>query len=144
MSAQAAVADAPARDPHLPALHRLGDFGAPTAPQDMASCGLDEQTLTGLVLKLGHAVARFTTEWLCKNLHLSQPLITELLEKLCFTGLMEQLWQTSQGSAHYKITDHGRERAQNVLEMCGYAGPARVSHEASAAMLRWQFATTPP
>jgi hypothetical protein len=55
---------------------------------------------------------------------------------------MEQLWQTSKGNAHYKITEQGREQAERLLEVCGYIGPAPVRLEAYAAMLRWQFSNT--
>src|SRR5262249_18433942 len=56
---------------------------------------------------------------------------------------LEQLWQTTQASSHYKITDQGREHAKRLLEVCGYVGPAPVSLESYAAMLRWQFARSP-
>ncbi|MFO0966979.1 MAG: hypothetical protein U0793_15525 [Gemmataceae bacterium] len=144
MAVGVASSGAPARDPHLPALHRSGDLIAPTAPQDLASAGLDEATLSGLLLKLAYTVARFTTESAARDLHLSQALMNKLLEKLCFEGMIEQLWQTSQASSHYKITDNGREHAARLLEICGYIGPAPVRQEAYAAMLRWQFTNTPP
>ncbi|MCI0461073.1 MAG: hypothetical protein L0Z62_29340 [Gemmataceae bacterium] len=144
MAASAAPSNAPAKDPHLPPLGRLGDLIVPVAPQDIAAAGLDEATLTGLLLRLGNTVSRVTTDWVAKQLHLSMALTREVLEKLCFEGFVEQLWQTSQTSAHYKITDHGREHAARMAEVCGYIGPAPVSLEAYSAMLRWQFASSPP
>src|SRR5262249_101475 len=63
--------------------------------------------------------------------------------KLCVPGLVEQLGQTTQSSAHYKISEKGREQAVRLLEVCGYVGPAPVRQESYAAMLRWQFAATP-
>jgi predicted ATPase with chaperone activity len=57
---------------------------------------------------------------------------------------MEETMQTSQGRSHYKITQRGREHAERLLEVCGYIGPAPVRLEAYKAMLRWQFAHTPP
>jgi hypothetical protein len=143
MAASMATGNVSSKDPYLPPTHRVGDLIAPKMPSDLASAGLEEGTLTGLVLKLGHAVARFTTEWVAKQLYLSVPLTSQLLEKLCFEGLVEQLWQTSQTSAHYKITEHGREHASRLLEICGYFGPAPVRLETYAAMLRWQFAHAP-
>lgn len=140
----ASTAPAPSRDPFLPPLARIGDVIAPKAPQDLASSGLEETALTDLVLRLGYTVSRFTTDWVAKQLHLSQNLAREVLEKLAFDGMVEQLWQTSQASAHYKITDNGREHAARVMELCAYVGPAPVRMEAYAAMLRWQFANSPP
>jgi hypothetical protein len=144
MAASVATGGAPPKDPHLPHLHRSGDLIAPTAPQDIASSGLDEATLTGMVLKVGYTVTRFTTEWLRQQLHLSSALMNEVLEKLSFAGLVEQLWQTNQASAHYKITPHGLEHAARLLEVCGYIGPAPVSLDMYAAMLRWQLTHSPP
>jgi hypothetical protein len=122
----------------------VGDLIAPRAPQDIASAGLEETTLPGLIVKLGYTVGRFTTEWVSKQLHLSPALTNQLLEKLCFEGLIEQLWQTSQASSHYKVTQHGLEHAARLLEVCGYVGPAPVRLETYAAMLRWQFANASP
>jgi predicted ATPase with chaperone activity len=144
MAASAATGPTPARDPHLPALGRLGDLVAPLAPQDIATSGLDEAALTSLVLRLSYTVSRVNTDWVAKQLHLSRALTREVLEKLCFDGLVEQLWQTSQASSHYKITESGRAHAVRQMELCGYIGPAPVSLEAYAAMLRWQFANSPP
>jgi MoxR-like ATPase len=143
MAVNAASSEAPSKDPHLPPMHRAGDLIAPTAPQTIASADLEEKTLTGLVLKLGYTVARFTTEWVAKQLHLSVALTRELLEKLSYDGLVEQLWQTSQTSSHYKITEHGLEHATRLVEICGYIGPAPVHLDSYAAMLRWQFANSP-
>jgi hypothetical protein len=143
MTTRVATGDAPAKDPHLPPLRRIGDLIAPSAPQDIATAGLEEATLTGLILRLGYTVSRFTTTWVAKQLHLSLELTNELLGKLCVEGLVEQLWQTSQASAHYKMTEHGLEHAGRLMEVCGYIGPAPVRLETYAAMLRWQLAHAP-
>lgn len=144
MDASVATGDSRAKDPNLPALVRVGNVIAPMAPQDLATIPQEERDLCDLLLKLAYQVPRFSTDWLCKQLHLSAPLVDQLLQKLCFEGQVEQLWQTSQTSAHYKITEQGREQAPRLLEVCGYVGPAPVRLEAYASMLRWQFASTPP
>src|SRR5436309_10256444 len=102
------------KDPHLPALHRVGDLIAPKPPHDLAAVGDDERDLADLVVKFAYTVPRFTTDWLCKQLHLSTPLVDLLLDKLCYEGQVEQLWQTSKTSSHYKITDQGREQAERL------------------------------
>ncbi len=124
-------------------MHRLGELIAPRAPQDLTSARLDEGVLTDLAVKLAYTVARFTTDWMGKQLHLSLALTGELLEQLCREGLVEETLRTGQGRSHYRITDRGREHATRVLQVCGYIGPAPVRLEAYAAMLRWQFAATP-
>ena len=143
MEGSVASGDSRAKDPNLPPLHRLGDIIAPKPPQDIAGARLDEQILTELVLKLAYTVARFNTESLRSQLHLSPALASQLLEKLCFEGQIEQLLQSSQSSAFYRITDNGREQAIRQLEVCGYIGPTPVSMDAYTAMLRWQFSNSP-
>src|SRR4051794_3036541 len=127
MAASATTSPARERDPHLPALGRLGDLVVPRAPQTIAAAALGDGELAGLVMRLAYTVPRFTTDWVVKQLHLSPALTDEILAKLCFDGLVEQLWQTSQSSSHYKITDQGREHAKRLMEVCGYVGPAPVS-----------------
>ncbi len=146
MSSQVANNDAPVkeRDPYLPPLHRVGDIGAPTAPQDTASAGLGERVLTDLALKLAYSVARFATDWVAKQLHLSVALADEVLDQLCREGLVEETLRTGPGKSHYSITPMGRETAERLLEVCRYVGPAPVDIKTYAAMLRWQFAHTPP
>lgn len=134
----------PPRDPHLPPLCRVGDLVAPRAPDDIAAARLEEGTLTDLAVKLGYTAARFTTEWVARQLHLSAPLADEILEQLCRDGLAEEVLKTAAGRCHYRITQRGREHGARLLEVCGYIGPAPVGLDAYAAMLRWQFAHTPP
>lgn len=129
----------PVKDTHLPPMHQVGDFYAPTAPKDVAGARVDEGVLSDLVAKLSFTVARFTTDWVAKQLHLSMPLASQLLEQLALDGLIESML-----GSRYTITDRGREQALRLLEVCGYIGPAPVRLESYAAMLRWQFSQTPP
>lgn len=139
-----ALAPARQKDPDLPELVRVGDLIAPKAPQELVADGSEQRELADLLVRLAFTVPRLTTEWAARQLHLSVPVVDKLLEKLAFEGQVEQLWQTSQGHAHYKITVQGREQAARLMELCGYVGPAPVRLEAYTAMLRWQFANTPP
>jgi hypothetical protein len=129
---------------HLPPLHREGELVAPTAPQDIASARLEEGALPDLALRLAYTVARFTTVWMAEQLHLTMPVVREILVQLGIEGLVEEILRTSQETSHYRITDRGRENATRLLQVCGYVGPAPVRLETYAAMLRWQFATSPP
>ncbi len=144
MDPNVATGDVPSKEAHLPPMQRVGDLLAPKAPQTIAAAGLEEGALTDLAAKLAYTVARFTTDWVGKKLHLSLPLAGQVLEQLCRDGLAEETMQTSQGISHYRITQRGREHAARLLEFSGYIGPAPVRLEAYAAMLRWQFANTPP
>jgi predicted ATPase with chaperone activity len=88
-------------------------------------------------------VARFTTDWVAKRLHLSLALTGELLEQMCREGVIEETLRTAEGRSHYRITQRGREHAARLIEVCAYIGPAPVSLRAYAATLRWQFTNTP-
>jgi hypothetical protein len=123
---------------------RIGELVAPKAPTDIAGAKLEENTLTDLALKLAFYAARVTTDFVARRMNITLPLSAQVLEQLCREGLMEETMQTVQGRSHYKITQRGREHAERLLEVCGYIGPAPVRLEAYAAMLRWQFAQTPP
>jgi hypothetical protein len=143
MDPTVATSEAPSKDPHLPPLLRVGDVLAPKAPDDIEAARLDEGVLTDQAMRLAYTVARFTTDWVAKRLHLSLLLAREVLEQLCREGLVEETLQTSETRSHYRITQRGREHGSRLLEVGGYIGPAPVRLEAYAAMLRWQFASTP-
>ncbi len=136
--------DVPSKDPNLPPMHKVGNLIAPKAPQDIAGTGLEGHVLAGLMVKWGFTETRFSTDWVAEKMHVSPALARQVLEKTCLDGSMEQLWQTGQGGYHYRITAEGRQTASRLMEISGYVGPAPVSLEAYTAMLRWQFAHTPP
>ncbi len=138
------TAEATAKDPNLPPLHRVGNLIAPKVPQDVGSTGLQPHILADLLVKWGFTENRFTTEWVAEHLHISPALARQVLERVCMDGNMEQLWQTGEGGHHYRITAEGRATASRLMEICGYIGPAPVSLESYTAMLRWQFANMRP
>jgi hypothetical protein len=143
MDAAAAPVEAPARDPHLPRLHRHGDIVVPSAPQDVASAALEDNTLSDLALRYAYGVARFTVGTVADQLQLSFPLAEQVLQQLAVDGFVEEIWQSGKAS-QYRITPAGRDLAIRLFEVCGYVGPAPVRMEAYAAMLRWQMANSPP
>src|SRR5207244_851307 len=112
MEPSVATSGAPAKDPHLPQMVRMGELLAPRAPQDTASARLEEGILTDLALKLAYTTNRFTADWVSKRLHLSLALAGEVLEQLCREGTIEETMMSSQAStAQYRITQRGREHA---------------------------------
>jgi predicted ATPase with chaperone activity len=131
-------------DPHLPPLHQAGDLIGPRAPQRIAAAGLSEGGLTDLAAKLAFRATRLTTDWAAKQLRLTLSLAGDVMDQLCREGLAEETLRINEARAHYRITERGREHAIRSLEVCGYIGPAPVRLDAYAAMLRWQFANTPP
>jgi energy-coupling factor transporter ATP-binding protein EcfA2 len=131
-------------DQFMPTMIKVGDIMAPKAPLEKADVKGELSELSDLAVKLTSMVPRFTTDYVADQLQLSMPFVRQLLSEMCQEGLAEELWQTGQGSAHYKITQQGRDHAVRVMEACGYVGPAPVTLEAYAAMLRWQFDNSPP
>ncbi|HEX4590428.1 MAG TPA: hypothetical protein VH120_10895 [Gemmataceae bacterium] len=144
MESSVAAAAAPPKDPHLPPLCRVGNLIAPRAPQDIAGARLEDRALTNLAVKLAGTTARFTTDWLAKQLHISPALAGAVLTELCVDELVEETMKISEGRSHYRVTERGREHGARLLEVSRYIGPAPVSLEAYRAMLRWQFANMPP
>ncbi len=144
MDPAVATSDAPSKDPHLPPLCRVGKLLAPRAPDDIAAAQLDHGVLTGLAVKLACTAPRFTTDWMAAHLHLSLPLAAAVLLELTNDGLVEETMKSSGSRSHYRITQHGREFGARLMEECRYVGPAPVSLDAYRALLRWQFANTPP
>jgi hypothetical protein len=144
MDASEARGDAPAKDPHLPPLVKIGDLIAPRTATELSQIPNEKDALADVCMKLASTVARFTTDWVSQQLKLGLPLTRDLLGTLCQEGLIDQLWQTSEGSAHYRISENGRNHAARLMEACGYVGPPPVPLESYAAMLRWQFANSPP
>ena len=134
---------APAKDPHLPPMGRLGEILAPKAPQEIPEAKLEEGTLTDLAIKFAYSINRFTTDWLGRRMHISPSLAAAVMEQLTNEGLVEESMMSSHSRALYRVTDRGRKAAERAMEACAYLGPAPVSLEAYSAMLRWQFANTP-
>ena len=108
----------------------------------MAAAGLDEGVLVELGVKLAYSATRFTTDWVCKRLHVSLALAMELLEQMVRETLIEVTLKSTEGRSHYRITERGRMVAERAIQVCAYVGPAPVSLESYGGMLRWQFANT--
>ena len=139
----ATTTEAPAKDPYLPPLGKIGDLVAPKAPTALEQIPDEKQALFDMAVKLAGTVARFTTDWAAKQLRLSLPMTRDLLGELSQEGLIEELWQTGAGSAHYRISENGRGLHGRLMEGCGYIGACPVTLESYAAFLRWQFASSP-
>jgi predicted ATPase with chaperone activity len=131
------------KDPDRPPLGRLGDLYCPRAPQTIADARLEDGALTDLALKAAFTINRFTEEWLCERLFIGPALAAAVAERLANEGLIEETMSSSRERHTYRLTDGGHKQAARALEVCAYVGPAPVSLEAYAAMLRWEFARTP-
>lgn len=100
--------------------------------------GLDRSVLLDLALKTAHIVPQLTTESAAQRMHLPLAVVTDLLEQLRTEMLLEALGRDGAFGYRYSISQSGRERADRLMSICGYIGPAPVSLDAYRAMLEWQ------
>jgi hypothetical protein len=138
-----ASATAPAKDPHLPPMGRLGELRCPRAPQTIAEARLEERALTDLAIKFAFTINRFAADWLCDRMRVAPALATDIVQELIGEGQIEETMMGSRERPIYRITERGRQQAARAMEVCAYLGPAPVSLDAYSAMTRWQFAATP-
>ncbi|MCU0702685.1 MAG: hypothetical protein MUF18_01685 [Fimbriiglobus sp.] len=133
----------PLKDPNMPALGRLGEIVCPRAPANIAEAKLDEGALIDLAAKYAMASNRFAADNMCDRLRISPPVAAEVCSALLTEGWIETTMSGTKERPIYRITDSGRRHAERAMEVNGYLGPAPVSLESYAAMLRWEFAHSP-
>ncbi len=132
-----------ASESFLPKMIDVGAGFAPAAPGKIADCGIDRQLLIDLALRTAYLMPQFTTEQMAHRLHLPHALTHDLLEQLRQDNMLEAKGQDGPFSNRYTISGRGRERAEQLMQVCGYVGPAPVSLEAYRAMLEWQSEQNP-
>lgn len=88
---------------------------------------LDFGFLADLALKTVYADANCTTERAAEKLKLAMPVVEELLQHLYREKFLEVRGQSSFGNNRYGMLDRGWQRAQQLLGLNGYIGPAPVS-----------------
>lgn len=115
----------------------------PQAPTSLAETGIDPEVLHDLALKLAHTIAQFDTGLAANRLTLPASLMVELLERLRAEKLIEVLGGASPFNYRYRITQRGRERAEWLMAICGYVGPAPVSIASYAEAMEAQCARMP-
>jgi hypothetical protein len=115
----------------------------PAALKDLRSTGLDPAVVAHLALKAAYTVPQFTTEWAARRLHLSQPVVGEVLEQLRSDSMLDILGASGPFGFRYAISGRGRERAARLMEISGYVGPAPVSLNDYTAVMEWQVGHLP-
>src|SRR6516225_2237375 len=128
--------NAPAKDPDLPAMGRLGEVACPRAPQTIDDAGLEDGTLIDLAVKFAYTINRFNGDWLVERMHVAPALAAAVTQQMLTEGLIEETMMTMGGKPTYRVTERGRRHAERAMEVCAYLGPAPVSLEAYSAMLR--------
>src|SRR5919108_3084462 len=115
------------------------DF-VPQIALNVEHTGLDFGFLADLALKTVYADTNCTTERAAEKLKLSMPVTEALVQHLYREKLVEIKGLISHGNNRYGMLDRGWQRAQRLLDMNGYIGPAPVSLEAYTEMMLHQSA----
>jgi len=124
---------------HLSILSRaeIESMGPPT-PEELAETGVHQAFLCDLTLKHVAMLPEPTTISVADRMHLPRALTEELLYHLYREKLIEMRLQSAVGATRYAMLDHGWERVARLHQQSGYLGPAPVSLEDYAHMMRLQ------
>ena len=124
---------------HLSILSRaeIESMGPPT-PEELSETGVHEAFLCDLALKHVAMLPEPTTISVADRLQLPRALTEELLYHLYREKLIEMRLQSAVGATRYAMLDHGWERVQRLNSQSGYLGPAPVSLDDYAHMMRLQ------
>src|SRR5262245_30285912 len=117
---------------------------APPVALKAENTQLDYGFLADLALKTVYADANCTTERAAQKLKLSMPVTEDLLQHLYREKFIEIRGLISFGNNRYGMLDRGWQRAQQLLDMNGYIGPAPVSLPAYTEMMLRQSAARDP
>jgi predicted ATPase with chaperone activity len=117
---------------------------APPTPLKVENTGLDFGFLADLALKTVYTDANCSTERAAEKLKLTMPVTEELLQHLYREKFVEIRGLVSYGNNRYGMLDRGWQRAQQLLQMNGYIGPAPVSLPAYSEMILRQSAAREP
>ncbi|MGB9180052.1 MAG: hypothetical protein WCB68_12465 [Pyrinomonadaceae bacterium] len=110
----------------------------PPMPEELEETGISIGFLCDLALKHVAMMPEPTTNAIAENLHLPRTLTEDVLQRLYREKLIEVRMQQSVGATRYAMLDHGWERVQRLQALCGYIGPAPVSLNDYAHMMRLQ------
>jgi hypothetical protein len=102
----------------------------PLPPETSDNTGLDFGFLADLTLKAVHSDTNCTTERVADKIKLPLSIAETLLQHLYREKLIEIRGLLNRNIHRYAMLDRGWERARQLLNMCGYVGPAPVSLEA--------------
>lgn len=129
-----------ARGDCLPPLLELGQAIAPVAPGSIEELGINPDVAADIAMKLAYSVPQFTTKWAAQQLCLPEPIIESIYWQLKQDRFVDVLGEVNLlGNYKYAATDRGRERAERLMKISGYVGPAPVSLEQYSAVLDLQL-----
>jgi DNA-binding PadR family transcriptional regulator len=119
------------------AIHDARMSTVPPVPRTIADVGLQVDQIEQLLIKTMYG-AEATGTLLSDRMRLPYSLLEPLIERARAQLLVEVRGATGSGTAGYRyaLTDLGRERAQQILEISHYAGPVPVPLEAYDAEMK--------
>lgn len=123
-----------------------GDAGIfPPAPRTLLDVGLSKAFLSDLTLKVIHYSGTPSAAQLTRRLGLGQPMVHQVLEGLAEERLIEVLSQSDlyTGNYRYRLSEKGYSRVLQALERTRYAGPAPVTAEQYAEVVRKLHSSAP-
>ena len=99
----------------------------PPPPATLADAGLHPDTLSQLLLKTLLA-GEASGSGLAANMRVPYSLLDALIQHARIEKLLEVRGASGAGSAGYRyiLTDLGRERAGQFMDICRYVGPAQI------------------
>ncbi len=112
------------------------ELAAPPLPHTVAETGLSVDQIEQLMIKTLHT-GELTGVALAERVCLPYSLLEPLIERLRAEHLVEVRGATGSGTAGYRyaLTDLGRDRARQYLEINRYVGPAPVSLASYVAVM---------
>lgn len=116
----------------------------PPVPEELADVGVSRAFLADLALKHAASQPEPTTASVAEQLNLPRSITEELLYQLYREKFLEMRLQSAVGATRYAMLDHGWERVMWLRSQCGYEGPAPVSLDDYAHMIRLQAVPAKP
>jgi predicted ATPase with chaperone activity len=118
-------------------------FPVPAIPSAVQETGLDFGFLADLTLKTAYSDSNCTTERVADKLRLPVLMTENLLQHLYREKFLEVRGGNQPLHHRYTMLDRGWERAQRLLDLSGYVGPAPISLDAYTTMVRLQEENRP-
>jgi len=116
----------------------------PIPPKTVEETQLNFSFLVDLALKTIYADANCSTTRAAEHLCLPVPIVRLLLEHLCNEKLIEIRGQISHLNYRYGLLERGWQRANRLLDLCSYIGPAPVSLQSYAVVVSQQSEVREP
>jgi predicted ATPase with chaperone activity len=112
----------------------------PAIPASIAETGLSASFVSDLIMKHINSLGEFRISEIADKVKLPVSLVDKIVESL----KKDRLIEVKGGSAlskityNYRITDLGKSRGAELMELCRYVGPAPVTLEAYRSMVAFQ------